>query len=148
MWIYICQNVFKLKMTVYSVLINTHTHIYIYMCVYIYIYMCVYIYILYILYIYIYIYSIRVFFTDTDDGTIFYHSTTFIETFIFNFACEMTTRIFNCNACVCQTATRWDLPPYRIIIWVIDWWCNVCLFTWWIDTRSLLQRIGIGNWWI
>ena len=37
-----------------------------------------------------------------------------------------------------QTATRWDLPPYRITIWVIDWWCNVCLFTWWIDTRFLL----------
>ena len=30
----------------------------------------------------------------------------------------------------------------------IDWWCNVCLFTWWIDTRFLLQQFGIGNWWI
>ena len=50
------------------------------------------------------------------------------------------SRIFNCNACVYQTATRWDLPPYRITIWVIDWWCNVCLFTWWIDSRFLLQR--------
>ena len=37
------------------------------------------------------------------------------------------SRIFNRNACVYQTATRWDLPPYRITIWVIDWWCNVCL---------------------
>ena len=37
------------------------------------------------------------------------------------------SRIFNGNACVYQTATRWDLPPYRITIWVIDWWCNVCL---------------------
>ena len=36
--------------------------------------------------------------------------------------------VFNRNACVYQTATRWDLPPYRIIIWVIDWSCNVCLF--------------------
>ena len=80
---------------------NTYKHIHIYI-------ITLYIYIIYIIYIYIYIYiySIRVFFTDTDDGTIFYHSTTFIETFIFNFACEMTTRIFNCNACVCQTATR------------------------------------------
>ena len=34
-------------------------------------------------------------------------------------------RIFNHNAFVYQTATR-DLPPYRIIISVIDWWCNVC----------------------
>ena len=37
---------------------------------------------------------------------------------------------------------------YRITIWVIDWWCNVCLFTWWIDTRFLLQRFDIGNRWI
>ena len=46
-----------------------------------------------------------------------------------------------------QTATRWDLLPYRITIWVIDWWCNVYLFTWWIDTRFLLQRFDIGNRW-
>ena len=58
------------------------------------------------------------------------------------------SRIFNRNACVYQTATRWDLPPYRITIWVIDWWFNVCLFTWWIDTRFLLQQFDIGNRWI
>ena len=58
------------------------------------------------------------------------------------------SRIFNRNACVFQTATRWDLPPYRITIWVIDWWCNVCLFTWWIDIRFLLQRFDIANQWI
>ena len=40
------------------------------------------------------------------------------------------SRIFNRNACVYQTATWWDLPPYRITIWLIDWWSNVCLFTW------------------
>ena len=45
------------------------------------------------------------------------------------------------------TATRWDLPRYWIAIWVIDWWCNICLFVW-IDTRFLLQRFGIGNRWI
>ena len=22
--------------------------------------------------------------------------------------------------------------------WLIDWWCNVCLFTWWIDSRLIL----------
>ena len=44
------------------------------------------------------------------------------------------SRTFNCNACVYQTATRWDLAPYRITIWVIDWQCNV----WWIDTKLLL----------
>ena len=31
------------------------------------------------------------------------------------------SRIFNRSACVYQTATRWDLPPYRITIWLIDW---------------------------
>ena len=51
------------------------------------------------------------------------------------------SRIFNRNACVYKTATRWDLPPYRITIWLIDWWCNVCLFTWWIDSRFLLTAI-------
>ena len=58
------------------------------------------------------------------------------------------SRIFNRNPCVYQTATRWDLPTYRIIIWVIDWWCNVCLFTWWLDIRFLLLRFDIGNRWI
>ena len=57
------------------------------------------------------------------------------------------SRIFNCNAYVYQTAARWDLPPL-IVIWVIDWWCNVCLFTWWIDTWFLLPRFDIGNRWI
>ena len=52
------------------------------------------------------------------------------------------------NSCVYQTATRWDLPPYWITIWFIDWWCSVCLFSWWIDSRFLLQRFDIGNQWI
>ena len=56
------------------------------------------------------------------------------------------SRIFNRNPCVYQTATWWDLPPYEITIWMIDWWCNVCLFTWWIDIRFLLHRFDIGNW--
>ena len=35
------------------------------------------------------------------------------------------SRIFNCNACVYQTATQWDLPPYQVAtIWLIDWLCN------------------------
>ena len=58
------------------------------------------------------------------------------------------SRIFNHNACVFQTVTWWDLPPYRIPNWVVDWWCNVCLFAWWTDTRFLLQRFDIGNRWI
>ena len=49
------------------------------------------------------------------------------------------SRIFNRNANVYQTTARWDLPPYRILSWVVDWWCNVCLFTWLIGTRFLLE---------
>ena len=30
------------------------------------------------------------------------------------------SHIFNRNACIYQTATRWDLPPYWIAIWLID----------------------------
>ena len=57
------------------------------------------------------------------------------------------SRIFNRNACVYQTASPWDLQPYRITIWLIEWWCNVCLFTWWIDFRFLLLQFEMGNRW-
>ena len=30
------------------------------------------------------------------------------------------SHIFNHNAFIYQTATQWDLPPYRITIWLID----------------------------
>ena len=70
-----------------------------------------------------------------------FHPLTNIEIFICNFACEMTIAYFYRNACVYQTANRWDLPPYRITIWVIDWWCNICLFTWWIDSRFFITAI-------
>ena len=30
------------------------------------------------------------------------------------------SHIFNRTACIYQTATRWDLPAYRITIWLID----------------------------
>ena len=30
------------------------------------------------------------------------------------------SHIFNRNACIYQVATRWDLPPYRITIWLIE----------------------------
>ena len=53
------------------------------------------------------------------------------------------SRIFNRNACVYQTATRRDLPAYRITIWVIDWWYSFCLFTWQIDTKFLLQPLDM-----
>ena len=103
-------------------------------------------------------FSIRVFFTDTGQqgkrgDHLLFHSTasTLSQALRYLFATlhvRWLSRIFNCNACVYQTTTRWDLPPYRITIWAIDWWCNECVFTWRINTRSLLQRFDIGNRWI
>ena len=53
--------------------------------------------------------------------------------------------IFNRNGCIYQTVTRWDWPPYLITIWFIDWWCNVCLFTWWFDSRFFVTAIWHGK---
>ena len=54
-----------------------------------------------------------------------FHSTTSIHsrTFRHLFATlhvKWISHIFNRTACIYQTATRWDLPPYRITIWLID----------------------------
>ena len=96
---------------------------------------------------------IRVFFTDTDnsqdsrgrEGTIFYstlplppaheHSDIFATLHV-----RWLSRIFNRNACVYQTATRWDLPPYRITIWVVDWWCRDCIAvnTWNVTMKGMI----------
>ena len=48
---------------------------------------------------------------------------------------------FNRTACIYQTATRLDLPPLSNNH-LTYWWCEVsfCLFTWWFDTRFLLQQ--------
>ena len=72
-------------------------------------------------------------FKDTDNSqdsrgreeTILFHSTTSTHSRKFRhlFATlhvRWLSHIFNRNACVYQTATRWDLPPYRITIWLTD----------------------------
>ena len=69
-----------------------------------------------------------------------FHSTTStrLETFRHLFATlhvRWLKRSFNRNACIYQTATRWDVPPYRITIWLIDdVTLSFCLFTWWFDS--------------
>ena len=103
------------------------------------------------------------FFTDIDnsqdskgrEGIMFlFHSTTSTRsrTFRHFFATlhvRWLSRFFNRNACVYQTATRWDFPPYRITIWLIDdVTLSFCLFTWWFDCRFLLQQFETGNRWI
>ena len=55
--------------------------------------------------------------------------------------------IFNRTACVYQIATQWDLPPYRITILLIDDMILICLFTWWFDSRFLLQQYVRGKRW-
>ena len=72
-------------------------------------------------------------FTDTDDspgsrervGTILFHSitSTRTRTFKYSFATlhvRWLSHVFNRTPCIYQTATRWDLPPYRVTIWSID----------------------------
>ena len=78
--------------------------------------------------------SIRVFFhghwqligQQWREGTIFYstlpllpsheHSDIYFETLHVRWLSHISNR----TACIYQTATRWDLPPYQVTIWVID----------------------------
>ena len=58
------------------------------------------------------------------------------------------SHIFNRTACIYQTATQWDLPPYRITISLIhDVILICCFFTLWFDYRFLLQQFGTRNSW-
>ena len=54
-----------------------------------------------------------------------FHSTTSIrsQTFRHLFVTlhvRQLSHIFNHNTCIYQTVARWDLPPYRTTIWLID----------------------------
>ena len=124
-------------------------------------FLCAHCMMLYFIFLKLIFFSIRVFFTDTDDsqgsrgreGTIFYstlplppaheHRDIYLQLCMWD-----DYHVFLIATPVFTRLLLWDLPPYRITIWVIDWWCNVCLFTWWIDTRFLLQRFDIRNRWI
>ena len=93
-----------------------------------------------LIYIYIYVYIYIFFFyqdflsrTLTTHRTagegrahLLFHSTSSIRsrTFRHLFATlhvRWLSHIFHRNACIDQTATRWDLPPYRITIWLIEY---------------------------
>ena len=58
------------------------------------------------------------------DHLLFHSSTsTRSRTFRYLFATlhvRWLSHIFNRTACIYQAATRWDIPPYRITIWLID----------------------------
>ena len=97
-------------------------------------------------------------FTNTDKSQesrgrdhLLFHSTTYTcsRTFrhIFATLCvRWISHIFNRTACIYQTTTWLDLPPYWITIFD---WCDVkfCMFTWWFDSRFLLQQFEMWNWW-
>ena len=38
------------------------------------------------------------------------------------------SRLFNRNACVYKTVTRWDFQPYQISAWLIDWLIDDAMF--------------------
>ena len=115
------------------------------------------------IYIYIYIYSIRVSFTDTDnsqdsrerEGTrdhLLLHSTTSTRSRTFrHFFATLHVRwlshIFNRNACIYQTATRWDLPPYRITVWLIDDVILIFVYLLVEMILGLLQLFAMRNQW-
>ena len=90
--------------------------------------------------LFIYFFSIRVFFhrhwrfvgqQGKGGDHLFFHSTSStcsqtLRHLFANWHVRWLSCIIDRKACVYQTATWWDLPPYRITIWLIDWWCN-----WW-----------------
>ena len=74
-----------------------------------------------------------------------FHQLTNIENIFATLHVRWQSHIFNRNACVYQTATRWDLLPYWIIYHLIDWSMMQCLFTWWIDSGFLLLQFWHGK---
>ena len=115
--------------------------------------------------IHIYFFSIRAFFhrhwqltgqQGKGGDHLLFHSTTSTRSQAFRHLLFATlhvrwlSHIFNRTACIYQVATRWDLPRYRITIWLTDdVTLSFFLFTWWFDSWfSLLQQFGTGNRWI
>ena len=80
-----------------------------------------------------------------------FHSTTSTRSQIFrHFFATLHVRwlshIFNRTAGIYQTANRWDLPPYRITIWLIDdLTLSFCLITCWFDSSFFLTAIWDGK---
>ena len=118
-----------------------------------------------IFYIYIYVqvgifFSIRVFFHGhwrltgqqgkRGDPFLFQSTTSSLSQTLRHLLATLDVRwlshVFNRTACIYQTANRWDLPPYRNIIWLIDDAKLVFVsFTWRFNTTFLLQQSWYGN---
>ena len=69
-------------------------------------------------------------------GTIFYSTRSWTFRHLFaTLHVRWLSHIFNRTACIYQAATRWDLPPCRITIWLSDdVTLSFCLFTWWFHS--------------
>ena len=118
-----------------------------------------------IFYIYIYVhtgifFSIRVFFHGhwrltwqqgkRGDHFLFQSTTSTLSQTLRHLLATLDVRwlshVFNRTACIYQTANRWDLPPYRNIIWLIDDAKLVFVsFTWRFNTTFLLQQSWCGK---
>ena len=120
--------------------------------------------ILFTFFSFLFFFSIRVFFhrhwrvtgqQGKGGNHLLFHSTTSTSSRTFRHLVatlhvRWLSNIFNRKACIYQTATRWDLPPYRIItIWLIDdaTLVFVCLRDGLI-LAFLLQQFETGNRWI
>ena len=77
-----------------------------------------------------------------------FHPLTNIQTFA-TLLVRWLSHIFNRTTCIYHTATRWDLPPYRITIWMIDdvTLVFVCLRDD-LFLAFLIQQFEMGNRWI
>ena len=76
-------------------------------------------------------------FTDTDDSQ---DSKERVWTIFHSF--------INRTACIYQTATRWDIPPYWIAICLIDDLISFSFFwllTWWFDSSFFVTAIWDGK---
>ena len=48
----------------------------------------------------------------------------------------------------CYSMRFTTLLNYHLINWLIDWWCNVCLCTWWFNSGFVLQQFDTMIRWI
>ena len=88
-------------------------------------------------------------------GHLLFHHTTSTCSRTFRHLCgtlyvRWLSHIFNRITCVYQTATRWDLPPYRVTIWLIDWLIDDVtlsfrLISCWFDFSLFLTTIWDGK---
>ena len=57
------------------------------------------------------------------------------------------SHIFNCTACIYQTACYSVIFTILSNYYLIDWWCDIslCLFTWWFDSSFFVTEIWDGK---